>query len=139
MSWGVPEHGAVRLDVQDVEDLRQAYAFAELYADFVGGPVEVDLWDVQLSVNRPLIMQFLVGHPTLSRVLVHDDGAGHYAVGELPTGDGAEIRYLRPSGPFTAEPETTTITPAQARTVLADFVQTGRASVRVRWAELSMD
>lgn len=100
--------------------------------------MEVDLWDVQLPLDRLLIMQFLVGHPTLSRVLVHDDGVGHYAVGEQPTGNGEVLRYVRPSGSFTAEPETT-ITSALTRTILTDFVRTGRASVGVAWAELAMD
>ncbi|WP_454860026.1 Imm1 family immunity protein [Promicromonospora soli] len=138
MSWGAPEYGTTPLEIQDVESLRQAHDLAEVYADLMGGPLEVDLWDVELPLDRPLMVQFLVGHPTLSRVLVHNDGVGHYAVGDQPTGDGEEIRYARPSGTFTAEPETT-ITSAQARTILADFVRTGRVSVRVAWAELSMD
>jgi hypothetical protein len=127
-----------RLEVQNVEGLRQAYDLAEVFADLVGGPLEVDLWDAELPQDRPLMVQFLVGHPTLSRVLVHNDGVGHYAVGDGPTRDGAEIRYARPGGTFTAEPETT-ITSAQARTIVADFVRTGRASVRVAWADLPMD
>jgi hypothetical protein len=139
MSWGTPEHGAIRLDVQDVEGLRHACALAEAHAEIVGEPFEIDLWDNELPTDRPLMMQSLVGHPTRSRALVHQDGAGHYAVGDLPAGDGAEIRYTRPSGIFTAEPETTTITSVQAHTILADFVRTGRASVRITWAELSMD
>jgi hypothetical protein len=138
VSWGTPAHGTTRLEIQDVEGLRQAHDLAEVYADLVGRPLEVDLWDVQLPLDRPLMVQFLVGHPTLSRVLVHDDGVGHYAVGDRRASDGEEIRYERPSGTFTAEPETT-ITSAQARTTLADFVRTGRASVRVAWVELSMD
>lgn len=69
MSWGTPAHGAVRLAVYDVEGLRQAHDLAEVYADLVGGLVEVDLWDVQLPLDRLLIMQFLMGHSTLSRYL----------------------------------------------------------------------
>lgn len=134
----MPTHGTTRLEIQDVEGLRQAHDLAEVYADLVGSPLEVDLWDVELPLDRPVIVQFLVGHPTLSRVLVHDDGVGRYAMGDRPEGGGEEIRYARPGGTFTAEPETT-IASAQARTVVADFVRTGRASVRVAWAELSMD
>ncbi|MFI2362402.1 hypothetical protein [Promicromonospora sp. NPDC019610] len=96
------------------------------------------MWDAELPLDRPLMVQFLVGHPTLTRVLLHHDGVGHYAVGNSRTGDGDEVRFARPSGTFTAEPETT-IASAHARTILADFVRTGRASVRVAWAELSTD
>jgi hypothetical protein len=138
VSWGTPLHGVTRLEVKDVEGLQHACALAEVYADLVGGPLEVDLWDAELPQDRPLMVQFLVGHPTLSRVLVHDDGVGQYAVGVGPARDGEEIRYARPGGSFTAEPETT-VTCAQARTIVADFVRTGRASVRVAWAELPMD
>lgn len=139
VSWGTPEHGAIRLDFQDVEGLRRAYDLAEADAQIVGGLFEIDLWDTELPPDGPVMVQSLVGHPSRSRVLVHTDGGSHYAEGDEPANDGEEIRYTRPGGLFTAEPETMTITPAQAHTILADFVRTGRASVRVTWAELSMD
>lgn len=130
---------AVKQALDDADLRARAVEIAEAHAEIVGEPFEIDLWDNELPTDRPLMMQSLVGHPTRSRAVVHFDGTGHYAVGDLPAGDGAEIRYTRPSGIFTAEPETTTITSAQARTILADFVRTGRASVRITWAELSMD
>lgn len=138
MSWGTPTLGVTRLEIQDVEDLRQAFDLAVLFADLAGGVLEVDLWDAQLPMDRFLVVQFLVGHPTRSRVLVHDDGVACYAVGDGPADDREEMRYARPSGTFTAAPETT-IASAQVRTILADFIRTGRASVRVVWAELEMD
>jgi hypothetical protein len=74
MSWGTPAHGTTRLEIHDVEGLRQAYDLAEVYADLVGRPLEVDPWDIQLPLDRPLMVQFLVGHPTLTRVLFTTTG-----------------------------------------------------------------
>ncbi|WP_369371712.1 hypothetical protein AB1046_23615 [Promicromonospora sp. Populi] len=139
MSWGTPGNGAIRLEFKGAEGFRRAYDLAVADAEIFGGLFEVDLWDVELPMDRPMMMQVLMGHPTRSRVLVHIDGVGHYAIGGLPVGDDEKLRFERPGGTYAVEPETMTMTPAQAREILAGFVLTGRASTRVIWAELSMD
>nr|BFF18708.1 hypothetical protein GCM10025730_22290 [Promicromonospora thailandica] len=138
MSWGTLDHGAIRMPVNGVDEFRRAYDLAEADADIAGSVFEIDLWDIDLPTDRPLMVQFLVGHPTHSRVLVHQDGLALYAANEVLT-DGSDVRYERPGGTFTAEPQYTRVTPTQAREIAADFVRTGRASGRIAWAEQSMD
>lgn len=135
MSWGTREHGRIRLPVRDLESFRSGYDLAATDADISSTVFEVELWDNALPLDRPMMIQFLVGHPTRSRVVIHDCGLAYYAVGDELPDERWLLHYERPSGGFVTEPESVTITPDQAREVTAHFVRTGRVSDKVGWAE----
>jgi hypothetical protein len=139
MSWGTREHGRIHLPVRDIESFRRGYDLADADADISGTLFEVELWDTALPLDRPMMVQFLVGHPTRSRVVIHNGGAAYYAVGDELPNERWLLHYERPSGGFVTEPESVTITPEQAQEVVAHFVQTGRASDRVGWVEDPME
>lgn len=135
MSWGTREHGRVRLAVRDLESFRRGYDLAAADADVSGTRFEVELWDNALPLDRPMMVQFLVGHPTRSRVVIYNDGVTYYAVGDELPDERWLLHYERPSGGFVTVPESVTITPEQAQKVVAHFVRTGRASESVGWVE----
>ncbi|MFD7026281.1 hypothetical protein [Promicromonospora sukumoe] len=137
-SWGNPAYGTVKVQVRDLPGMARAYDLAAADARIVGTVFEVDVWDTALPPTGLTGLRFLVGHARRARVLVHHDGVGRCAVGEIPVAADGGLSYERPDGASSAAPETVTLTPAGAREVVLDLVRTGRPSDDITWSAFSL-
>ncbi len=127
------------MSVRNSEQLRRLVESVELDASFAGALCEVDLLAERPTSGLPLMVQFLVGHPTVSYVIVHDDGVAHIA--RLKDDDAVEVtlRYERTSGVRTFGPETSTVPAALVVEIVQALCRTGKGPDYVRWEELPMD
>ena len=139
MSWGTRAYGRVHMPFDSMEGFLRGLDLAEADAEVSASLFEVDIWDEQTRFDHPLMVQFLVGHPTRTRILVHEDGVARYAVGDLPTAPDQPLVYERSAGSNSTEPETANVPIDEAREILAEYVRTGDRPTRVTWNELSMD
>ncbi|MFF5079370.1 hypothetical protein ACFY36_20120 [Actinoplanes sp. NPDC000266] len=111
--WGSSAVRTVEEKVEATDDLRRLLHSAELDARFGHMACEVDLWPVRPRSDQPLMVQFLVGHPTVSRMLVHMDGQA-FIVRTAPTCIvSSDLPYERSSGVGLAEAATLSVRPSE--------------------------
>ena len=140
LSWGSSHDGKThQRTLCGVTELYSVLDAAEFGALEYGCVLQVDLWPERAGADDLILLQWLTGHPCRSSVLCHHDGGTVYATDRRVAPLHEDIAYERTSGPGSAEPSLTRLTPGGARQVLEVYLMTGREADGLSWTALPQD
>lgn len=136
--WSTSKVGHVRTAVESSLDLSRLLEAANLDARLSETICEVDLFYQSARPGYPLMVQFLAGHPTTSRIIVHEDGRPFAA--KLPGfGQVHGLEFERSGGVSLAEPETFGVPADHLPGILNTIYTTGRIPQHLELVEQIWD
>ena len=138
LCWTTSKVGQVRTAVESSLDLSRLLEAVNLDARLSETICEVDLWYQSARPGYPLMVQFLAGHPTISRVIVHEDGQP-FAVKLPGFGKVHGLEFERSGGISIAEPDTFGVPADQIPGVLNAVYTTGRIPQHLEFVEQIWD
>ncbi|MCM4084306.1 hypothetical protein [Paractinoplanes hotanensis] len=106
MRWSISGSASLERYVANPSELRRSFEIVTLDARYAEVVCEVDLLPLNPRPYEPVMVQFLVGHPTAARITVHGDGDTHLVRVPGFAGVEDEVRIVRGSGTAPAEPGT---------------------------------
>ena len=106
LRWSTNGSASLERYVGDSRELQRSFEIVTFEARYAGAICEVDLVPMESRPSEPLLVRFLIGHPTASRITVYRD-AGTYLV-KIPgfPGVSGEVLVVGGTGTAWAGPET---------------------------------
>jgi hypothetical protein len=140
LAWGsrkgIPRN---EMRVSNAEELDTALDEIECLAMLDSCVYQVDLTLVSLSIDDPLMIQFLIGHPARSSLMWHYDGITMIAVvSQLPL-FAESIEYEHQSVIGRMNPEYTIISPSLVREALSVYLIANCRPRGLQWIEAEQD
>jgi hypothetical protein len=106
MRWSTDGSRSLERYVARSSELRRSFEIVTWDARYADVVCEVDLLPLNPRPSEPLMVQFLVGHPTTSRIAVHGDGETHLVRVPGFTEVVDEVRIVRGGSAASVDPET---------------------------------
>ena len=139
LRWSTRESTTLERDVLNARELRRSFETVTLEAQYAGVVCEVDLVPLDPQPAEPLLVQFLVGHPTTSRVTVHRDTGTHFVREPGFTEVAAEVLVVRGTGTAPAEPGTLMVPGASVLNIVDAICTRNRLPGHVEVVDQSPD
>lgn len=140
LRYRAPDDAAITEAVVDsVDGFDDAVQKISARADASGAAIQVDLQDVPLRPDGPILLQILVGPGPRSSVLWHFDGITFVAAERDLRPLANDLAYTRGPERRWAPPEETRISQHVAIEVLVIYFLTGERTESLEWVEAPSD